>query len=89
MAVAISAAALLPVLGLLLLVVCSSVMWATGSFLSGRLPLPPDSFVTLSIWTDWASIEASTGAGTRAPGATRHAERLAELDVAHYEVVPR
>ena len=28
----------------LLLVVSSSVMWATGSFLSGRLPLPPDSF---------------------------------------------
>ena len=28
----------------LLLVVCSSVMWATGSFLSGRLPLPRDSF---------------------------------------------
>ena len=52
-------------------------------------PLPPDRFVTLSVWTDWASIEASTGAGTRAPGATRHAERLAELDVAHYEVVPR
>jgi hypothetical protein len=51
-------------------------------------PLPPDRFVTLSIWTDWASIEASTGAGTRAPGATRHTERLAELDVAHYEVVP-
>lgn len=52
-------------------------------------PLPRDRFVTLSIWTDWASIEASTGAGTRAPGATRHAERIAELDVAHYEVVPR
>jgi hypothetical protein len=51
--------------------------------------LPPDRFVTLSIWTDWASIEASTGAGTRAPGATRHAERIAEVDVAHYEVVPR
>jgi len=28
----------------LLLVVCSSLMWATGSFLSGRLPLPRDSF---------------------------------------------
>ena len=28
----------------LLLVVASSVMWATGSFLSGRLPLPRDSF---------------------------------------------
>jgi drug/metabolite transporter (DMT)-like permease len=28
----------------LLLVVCSSVMWAIGSFVSGRLPLPRDSF---------------------------------------------
>jgi drug/metabolite transporter (DMT)-like permease len=35
-------------LGSLLLVVCSSVMWATGSFLSGRLPLPPDSFAATS-----------------------------------------
>jgi drug/metabolite transporter (DMT)-like permease len=35
-------------LGLLLLVVCSSVMWATGSFLSGRLPLPRDSFAATS-----------------------------------------
>jgi drug/metabolite transporter (DMT)-like permease len=35
-------------LGPLLLVVCSSVMWATGSFLSGRLPLPPDSFAATS-----------------------------------------
>jgi heme-degrading monooxygenase HmoA len=51
--------------------------------------LPPDRFVTLSVWTEWASIEASTGAGTQAPGVTRHAERLVELEVAHYEVVPR
>jgi drug/metabolite transporter (DMT)-like permease len=35
-------------LGFLLLVVCSSVMWATGSFLSGRLPLPQDSFAATS-----------------------------------------
>lgn len=28
----------------LLLVVCSSLMWATGSFLSSRLPMPADSF---------------------------------------------
>ncbi|MGH2972551.1 MAG: EamA family transporter [Gaiellaceae bacterium] len=28
----------------LLLVLCSSVLWATGSFLSSRLPLPRDSF---------------------------------------------
>jgi drug/metabolite transporter (DMT)-like permease len=28
----------------LLLVLCSAVMWATGSFLSSRLPMPRDSF---------------------------------------------
>jgi drug/metabolite transporter (DMT)-like permease len=32
----------------LLLVVCSAVMWATGSFLSGRLPLPENSFAATS-----------------------------------------
>lgn len=32
----------------LLLLVCSSLMWATGSFLSGRLPLPRDSFAATS-----------------------------------------
>ena len=32
----------------LLLVVASSVMWATGSFLSSRLPLPADSFAATS-----------------------------------------
>lgn len=51
--------------------------------------LPPDRFVTLSVWTDWPAIEAATGAGTDRPGATRHAERLAETRVEHYEVVPR
>jgi drug/metabolite transporter (DMT)-like permease len=32
----------------LLLVVCSAVMWATGSFLSSRLPMPRDSFAATS-----------------------------------------
>jgi len=33
----------------LLIVVLSSVMWATGSFLSSRLPMPVDSFAATSI----------------------------------------
>jgi len=33
----------------LLIVVLSSLMWATGSFLSSRLPLPRDSFAATSI----------------------------------------
>jgi drug/metabolite transporter (DMT)-like permease len=33
----------------LLLVVCSALMWATGSFLSSRLPLPGDSFAATAL----------------------------------------
>jgi len=33
----------------MLLVVCSAVMWATGSFLSSRLPLPPDPFAAAAL----------------------------------------
>jgi drug/metabolite transporter (DMT)-like permease len=33
----------------LLLVLCSAVMWATGSFLSGRLPLPRDAFAATAL----------------------------------------
>jgi hypothetical protein len=52
-------------------------------------PLPPDRFLTLSVWSEWSAIEASTGAGTRAPATTRHAERLVEVDATHYESVSR
>ena len=33
----------------LLLVVCSAVMWAVGSFMSSRLPLPRDAFAATSL----------------------------------------
>ena len=33
----------------LLLVLCSAVMWATGSFLSARLPLPRDAFAATAL----------------------------------------
>jgi drug/metabolite transporter (DMT)-like permease len=33
----------------MLLVVCSALMWATGAFLSGRLPLPRDSFAATAL----------------------------------------
>jgi drug/metabolite transporter (DMT)-like permease len=33
----------------MLLVVCSAVMWATGSFLSSRLPLPADPFAAAAL----------------------------------------
>jgi drug/metabolite transporter (DMT)-like permease len=32
----------------LLVVLCSAIMWATGSFLSSRLPMPDDSFAATS-----------------------------------------
>ncbi len=35
----------------LLLVVCSSMMWAAGSFMSGRLRMPPDVFAATAIET--------------------------------------
>ncbi len=50
--------------------------------------IAPDRFVTLSVWTGWEPIEASTGAGTHHPQATRHAERLVETAVEHFEVIP-
>ena len=62
-----------------------------GAGSPGALPRAPAprSFLTLSVWSEWSAIEASTGAGTRAPSATRHAERLLEVDATHYESVPR
>ena len=33
----------------MLIVVCSAVMWGTGSFLSSRLPMPADSFAATSV----------------------------------------
>jgi drug/metabolite transporter (DMT)-like permease len=33
----------------MLLVVCSALMWATGAFLSGRLPLPRESFAATAL----------------------------------------
>jgi drug/metabolite transporter (DMT)-like permease len=33
----------------LLLVVCSAITWATGAFLSGRLPLPRDAFAATAL----------------------------------------
>lgn len=62
---------------------------------SGRGPLalylaamPPDAFLTLSVWTDWTTLEAATGGDPRRPVATRHEERLAAWTATHYEVVP-
>jgi hypothetical protein len=49
---------------------------------------PPTSFVTVSAWVDWESIEAATGGTIKRPIATRHPDRLVAATVAHYEILP-
>jgi hypothetical protein len=49
---------------------------------------PPERFVTVSVWGDWASIERATGGAPDRPIATRHPELLASWHVEHYEVLP-
>ena len=48
---------------------------------------PPRRFVTISIWTDWAAIELTTGGNVRHPVATRHAELLTSVSADHYEIL--
>lgn len=50
---------------------------------------PPNEFVTVSAWPQWASIEASTGSDVRHPIATRHSERIVAFDVDHFEILAR
>jgi heme-degrading monooxygenase HmoA len=49
---------------------------------------PPDRFITVSVWTDWESIEAATHGNIRQPIATSNAARLVGGTATHYEVVP-
>jgi hypothetical protein len=51
-------------------------------------PLPPDHFVSLSLWGDWSEIELSTGGNVRRPMATHHAERIIAGHAAHFEILP-
>lgn len=62
---------------------------------SGRGPLalylaprPPKGFVTLSIWTDWATLQEATGGDVDRPIATRHARMLSAWQADHYEAIP-
>jgi hypothetical protein len=47
---------------------------------------PPTSFVTVSVWADWASIERSTGATVHNPGGAGTAGL--EASATHYEILP-
>lgn len=46
-----------------------------------------DSFTTLSVWPDWATLQDATGGNLGRPIATRHADRLVEWTASHYEVM--
>jgi hypothetical protein len=46
-----------------------------------------DSFMTLSVWPDWATLQDATGGDLGRPIATRHAERLVDWTASHYEVM--
>jgi hypothetical protein len=48
---------------------------------------PPARFVTISVWTDWSAIEATTGGNIHRPVATRHGERLTSVTADHYEIL--
>jgi hypothetical protein len=49
---------------------------------------PPERFVTVSVWEDWASVEHATGGVPDRPISTRHPELLVSWQVDHYEVLP-
>ena len=49
---------------------------------------PPDRFRTLSVWPDWTTLQEATGGNPERPIATRHAERLIDWGVSHYEALP-
>jgi len=50
--------------------------------------MPPDAFLTVSVWADWATVEAATGGSAGRPVATRHTELLAAWSATHYELLP-
>ena len=49
---------------------------------------PPESFVTVSVWSSWERIALATGGNIHQPIATRHEHRLIEGDATHLEIVP-
>jgi hypothetical protein len=51
-------------------------------------PRAADRFVTLSVWSDWASLQEATGGEVNRPIATRHAQLLEAWQAEHYEAIP-
>jgi heme-degrading monooxygenase HmoA len=50
--------------------------------------VPPDRFITVSLWPSWSAIETATGGDVHRPIVTRDPRRIVGMDVVHYEVVP-
>jgi hypothetical protein len=46
-----------------------------------------DRFVTASVWSDWSSIEASTGGDIERPLLSRNQARLAAGGPTHFEII--
>jgi hypothetical protein len=46
------------------------------------------TFVTVSVWHDWSTIQNRTGGNLRQPIATRHAQMLVQGTATHYEILP-
>jgi hypothetical protein len=46
-----------------------------------------DSFITLSVWLDWSTLQEATGGDVDRPIATRHADRLVAWTASHYEAM--
>jgi hypothetical protein len=51
-------------------------------------PRSAERFVTLSVWSDWASLQEATGGELDRPIATRHAKLLDAWQAEHYEAIP-
>lgn len=49
---------------------------------------PPESFVTVSVWSGWDRIQLATGGNLRQPISTQHSHLLASGTADHYEIVP-
>jgi len=51
-------------------------------------PRSAEQFLTLSVWSDWASLQEATGGDIDRPIATRHAKLLDAWQAEHYEAIP-
>lgn len=51
-------------------------------------PVPPDRFITMSLWPSWEALQTATGGDVHRPIVTRDPRRIVDMDVIHYEVIP-